>query len=1838
MNRRYCAWLLVLLMTFCSGVAPQQKVFAQEEETQEETVSSEEEERQEETVTSEEEITEVPEEEEPVLDVPVEETVDPTPDESIEEAVDPTPDESIEESPSTEESEEPEVLSDEAFEEESAVESEEEELSLPEIEPVITRSETSAPFTSGIQALSAEGVQLKEGNYVRWIDRVDVPQYALDFYAAMEEAVDGDGAEDWLIDPTQAETDGQSYYVPVRSAHISASQEAFNELFNETAPYILAAYEAFDRDHPEVFWLSGASNISAGASISSGGWDVEIYFILSSSADGNRFDVRDASYQMEDLIYSDIARRDQQVSTILAGATGTDHEIVRYFNSWLTSHNTYNTLVSAGQEGPFSAHRSLSALLGNTGAEGPVCEGYARAMKVLCDQAGIGCVLVDGYARSSEAHSGEAHMWNYVRVGRHWYAVDVTWNDPIYGDGLDHDGIEDFLLVGADTVIGGLEFCVSHPVANHVSNNGVAFINGPEIESEAFVSEETIALEDCIISLDPETCVYDSEEQKPAVTVQYQQETLTQGLDYTLAYANNVNAGDAQVTVTGIGTCTGSQTVSFTIQKAEQTTFTANLPETLTVGKTTTLLVENGIGEISWNSSNLQVATIDDQGTVLAVATGTTTITVQAAGDENHEPAMVELPLQVVESTIIDSWSYRDENEGYYLRCELNNDGVLTIDGRVDRWEPDDMESMLGESPWQGDGRIKKVIISEGIVELMPSAFEGCYNLTEVSLQNGIKYIERRAFYGCSSLEYIDLPESLVNIGEETFTDCSKLKSITIPDQVQGLETSLFAGCSSLESIEFPDRFYYISWYAFRNCESLKSISIPEGVLKIGYGAFAYCEQLTRVELPDSLQMIGEYAFQGCEALTEIVLPDALLEIGECAFTGCWSLSSIEIPSKIIEIGLGTFASCQSLSSVKIPKRVVCIGESAFNQCFALQEVFYTGTEQEWSQILIDDGNDPLLSASKQYEVSADEEDPPHGPENIIWTIDSEGTLNISGTGEMDLSEGSPWKDNTQIKNVIIDPGITEIGAFAFEGCTNLSSITIPEGLTYIGRYAFLRCSNLTQVSLPTGIKSIQEGTFSDCTGLQELILPEGVSSIGKYAFLNCFDLQEIIMPENLTIINDRAFQNCCSLVTVSLPENMFSIGEAAFQGCDRLASITISQGIVEIKGNVFKDCAGLNSVILPDSLEVIEYNAFQNCSSLVEIALPESIREIGEYAFYGCSALQSIMIPEGIESIEQYTFYGCESLQSIVIPEGVRFISEFAFFRCRGLVEVILPESLRSIGSDAFHACSSLQNLVLPEGLERIGEEAFASSGILSITIPGTVKHIGWFAFCGELCEVKIENGVTNIDAHAFEGCNQLERIDIPESVRVIGRYAFSACDNLKSVTLPEGVTIIDEGAFSSCFALRTVELPSTLQEIRDLAFTQDDKLTTITIPDNVNLIGERAFWTCKKLTNIVIPGGVKEIEDSAFSDCTNLSEVVISDGVETIGAFSFFNCGIKQLIIPNSIKSIHSYAFSYNLLLRDIMLPRTMEQISETAFSDCYPENIYYSGTKEEWQNQSSYTFLKEGIRVHYNATDIGVADPISIEDAVIEIIPAVKYSGNPFTPEPRVWVDGVEAIGWVDVEYSYKNNTNAGTATVTITGIGDYCGSVSTTFTISKATNAISQTAKIGRSYFTKSQTIQLAKTAKYEKAKLTYSVSPKNKGIKISASTGKLTIPAKFSGKITVTITSKATANYAAGAKKTVTIYIPTKPTISSVSNSASKTMLVKWKKASLASGYQVQYSTSSKFKSPKTVTVKKQTTVKATIKKLTKGKTYYVRVRSYYTVSSKKFYSAWSATKKVVIKK
>ncbi len=379
------------------------------------------------------------------------------------------------------------------------------------------QGQISGVRTSEDQSRRADGgssaPQLAEGNYAKWIDRLAaLPEYAVDFYQWLEENANAEGA---LADPTRAQQmDGDYYYLVTTETGTvqaqcslsdwkekaqAAASEAMYEDFTEVVSYIREIYDVFDRDHPEVFWLSGSSTYAYAGSYEYGysngvttvNYELQVLFYLKTAS----FDIREKDYQSAQAVEKGIVQRDEAVERILSQCPDTGvQEQLRYLNKVLTEQNAYNSAVAAGNKSAAdaSAWECISALLGSAGNKGPVCEGYARAFMVLCQQLGIPCVLVDGVSKASLSDQPEAHMWNNVQVDGKWYAVDVTWNDP-YDRKQPTEVVsgfesEDWLLLGANTEVApGLTFSRSHQVENKVSEKGLAYTNGPKLSDEAYV-------------------------------------------------------------------------------------------------------------------------------------------------------------------------------------------------------------------------------------------------------------------------------------------------------------------------------------------------------------------------------------------------------------------------------------------------------------------------------------------------------------------------------------------------------------------------------------------------------------------------------------------------------------------------------------------------------------------------------------------------------------------------------------------------------------------------------------------------------------------------------------------------------------------------------------------------------------------------------------------------------------------------------------------------------------------------------------------------------------------------------------------------------------------------------------------------------------------------------------------------------------------------------------------------------------------------------------------------------------------------------------------------------
>lgn len=330
-----------------------------------------------------------------------------------------------------------------------------------------------------------------------------------------------------------------------------------------------------------------------------------------------------------------------------------------------------------------------------------------------------------------------------------------------------------------------------------------------------------------------------------------------------------------------------------------------------------------------------------------------------------------------------------------------------------------------------------------------------------------------------------------------------------------------------------------------------------------------------------------------------------------------------------------------------------------------------------------------LVMSSVCMTALADDPEESNGTcgKNLTWKMDSEGVLTISGEGKMntyynDSTNVPPWRGDA-LKQVVIEEGVTSIGARAFNHCPNLESISLPSTLTSIGG-------------------GDGGGVFRGCTSLKALNIPE------------CANLKKVEIPAGASI-SGFVFQSCTSLESVTIPEGVATVGEGAFLKCSSLKAVKVPSTWTEIQQSTFSGCSALESVELPDTLKVISRYSVTNCKSLKDLTIPGSVKEIAYSAFSGCSSLETLTVEEGVEKIQGYAFAHATSLKNVSLPENLTFLGNNAFQNCPlGLVEI--PDSVTTIEKNTF--VGSTANLIGSKSLlSVIGTENISKALVIFVT-----------------------------------------------------------------------------------------------------------------------------------------------------------------------------------------------------------------------------------------------------------------------------------------------------------------------------------------------------------------------------------------------------------------------------------------------------------------------------------------------------------------------------------------
>ena len=968
----------------------------------------------------------------------------------------------------------------------------------------------------------------------------------------------------------------------------------------------------------------------------------------------------------------------------------------------------------------------------------------------------------------------------------------------------------------------------------------------------------------------------------------------------------------------------------------------------------------------------------------------------------------------------------RYDSENNYWICEYfigyEEDEIEFLDDGYFRYAiKENGEALL----WEYTGEETELYIpaetckGNPVVAIFDETFWGNKILKKVIIPQSVRTIGTNAFRACTALEEIIIPDSVEIIGDEAFIGCTSLKTVNYPS-MDYIPIGAFSRCSSLTEFVVPETVKAIGGYAFGSCTSLSSVTLNDGLKQIGYSAFSKARIgannsepcIAELVLPKSLEYIGDYAFRVLP-ISEITIPAGVNKIGDYAFSGT-DISKVTLNEGLEKIGNFAFYSCENLESIDFPDTVNYIGRDAFCLCKKIKKIEIP----------------PLVS-----EICDGAFGSIYGIESIVIP----STVKIIGD--------SAFADCENLTSIVIENGVEEIRSYAFTYCV-AKELTIPESVKILGK-DILYCSEITETvyfnaaEVSDNIQyqgkpdSNAKSTFGETSNVKKIVFGEKVKNIPSYFCYKSKSLEEIVFSDSVERIGAYAFRECTGITSLDLPQNLKSVNGQAFYGCDSLTEVTINENLESFYANDFTGC---------NEIKTINFN-----SSRCEFKKLDATKTDGIYysPFYGLPNLKTINIGENIKELPAYLFCGIETIDEIVLPSTVTDVGVGAF-AFSSITNFKGSDNLESIEESAFYGCKNLESADIGNNIMLIGAGAFTG--------------------CDKLTEIYIPDTVTNIEMDAFKNCSALHTVRMSPNVDYIPREAFYNCKELSTFTWDSDSKLVGRLAFGNCVKLTDFDFVNVEKlyvnsflgsgvNVVQLGETENEaSLTPLTT------VEVQSFMDCDNLATLGIGGNVTTIKTQAFANCENLETAVIADSVTEIAADAFDGCD-KLTIYCSENSYAHTYAQTQGIRVSTLVIAPIPNQtytgfeikpeIAVSASGDTLDKNIDFSVSYANNVNVGNADVNVKGLGDFRMFASKAMFTIVTKNISAVTVSPIADqpYTGSAITPELTV-TDGLKVLSeGKDYTVTFSNNVNEGTATAKITGIGNYSGTATADFVISK-----------------------------------------------------------------------------------------------------------------------------------------------------------------------------------------
>lgn len=311
----------------------------------------------------------------------------------------------------------------------------------------------------------------------------------------------------------------------------------------------------------------------------------------------------------------------------------------------------------------------------------------------------------------------------------------------------------------------------------------------------------------------------------------------------------------------------------------------------------------------------------------------------------------------------------------------------------------------------------------------------------------------------------------------------------------------------------------------------------------------------------------------------------------------------------------------------------------------------------------------------------------------------------------------------------------------------------------------------------------------------------------------------------------------------------------------------------------------------------------------------------------------------------------------NVILLEGVYFEASNTLirigsnaFRSSGIVSITIPNTVKDISANAFRNTLYLNSLDVPPSLRIIPHGFLYNSRVKNVTGGSNIQYIDSFAFAftSKLENFNVgENTLLEIGEYAFFN-SDISNIQHPNTLRIIRDHAYYSCNNLETINIARDLLNINEGTFKNCPNLKNVNFHSSsvLYQIKKFAFYNDISLNSITFPPSLVIIDQKAFAYCA-FQNIVFPNNVKFLGTAAFENQgfrmdlsfhgKSLSSIDLGS-IESIGERCFYNNQeLDTITFSQSLKYIRKECFRNCSKIKIVLLPDSLISLGDGTFREC-------------------------------------------------------------------------------------------------------------------------------------------------------------------------------------------------------------------------------------------------------------------------------------------------------------